>query len=302
MRLTIQLKIYDQIWKALSKVSYQLISRDLKKRVTSYPYLCSDTYLANSQYSILDEHDLNQFLKNYGQKIVYKSIYIVGEMVQKLLRAKSMMPKVRTLIIMESDTTQFESELASLYPFVEKIYSNNLIGSSSRCFPIPLGLERQAYRSAGRLNNFKHQRLNKREKRPIQFLIAWNDKTNPNRNLYRRQFEGDSRCLIVENRLHANTIHKLMKKSRFIPCPAGNGLDTHRVWEAIYLGAVPVLLESEFCGDATWPIILVKNWSELLEKSKKELDLLFTKNSFNQQQSIDFGVKILSNIFGNSNE
>jgi hypothetical protein len=108
--------------------------------------------------------------------------------------------------------------------------------------------------------------------------------------------------LIVENRLQANTIHKLMKKSRFIPCPAGNGLDTHRVWEAIYLGAVPVIIESEFCGDATWPVIVVKNWSELLEKSKEELDLLFTKHSLDQQQSIDFGVKILSNIFGRSNE
>jgi hypothetical protein len=93
-----------------------------------------------------------------------------------------------------------------------------------------------------------------------------------------------------------------MKKSRFIPCPAGNGLDTHRVWEAFYLGAVPVILESEFCGDTTWPVIVVKNWTELLEKSREELDLLFTKYSFNQQKSIDFGVKILSNIFGKSNE
>jgi len=296
------LQIYDLIWKVFSKLSFQLKPKDLKVRVSSYPYLCSDTYLAKSQYSILDEQALNYFLKSHNSKIEYKSLYIVGEMVQELLKAKSLMPKIKTLIIMESDTTQYESELASLYPYVEKIYSHNLIGSSSRCLPIPLGLERQAYRSAGRLNNFKHLNSIKREKRSIQFLIAWNDNTNPNREVYRRQFKGDSRSLIVENRLHANTIHKLMKKSRFIPCPAGNGLDTHRVWEAIYLGAVPVLLESEFCGDATWPVIVVKNWSELLEKSKEELDLLFTKHSLNQQKSIDFGVKILSNIFGKSNE
>jgi len=300
--LTIQLKIYDLFWKAFSRLSFQLKPKDLKERITSYPYLCSDTYLANSQFSILDEQALDHFLKSNNPKKEHKSLYIVGELVQELLKAKSMMPKVKTLIIMESDNTQYESELASLYPYVEKIYSNNLIGSSSRCLPIPLGLERQAYRSAGRLNNFKHQSLIKREKRSIQFLIAWNDKTNPNRNIYRRQFKGDSRCLIVENRLHANTIHKLMKKSRFIPCPAGNGLDTHRVWEAIYLGAVPVILESEFCGDATWPVIVVKNWSELLEKSREELDLIFTKHSLNQQQSIDFGVRVLSNVFGKSNE
>jgi hypothetical protein len=250
----------------------------------------------------LDKQALNQFLKLHNPTTECNSLYIVGELVQELIRAKSVIPKVKTLIIMESDTTQYESDLASLYPYVEKIYSNNLIGNTSRCFPIPLGLERQAYQSAGRLNNFKHQSLNKSEKRSIQFLIAWNDNTNPNRKIYRNQFKADSRCLIVENRLHANTIHKLMKKSKFIPCPAGNGLDTHRVWEAIYLGAVPVILESEFCGDATWPVIVIKNWSELLEKSNEELDLLFAKYSLTQQQSIDFGVKILTTIFGKSNE
>ncbi len=302
MSLTIQLRIYDLIWKAVSRLIFQLKGRDLSERITSYPYLCSDTYLAKSQYKVLDKQALNQFLKKHNPKIECKSLYIVGELVQELIMAKSVMPKVKTLIIMESDTTQYESDLANLYPYVEKIYSNNLIGNSSRCLPIPLGLERQAYQSAGRLNNFKHQSLIKREKRSIQFLIAWNDNTNPNRKIYRNQFKGDLRSLIVENRLHANTIHKLMKKSQFIPCPAGNGLDTHRVWEAIYLGAVPVILESEFCGDATWPVIVIKNWSELLEKSNEELDLLFAKYSLTQQQSIDFGAKVLKNVFGEVNE
>jgi hypothetical protein len=63
-----------------------------------------------------------------------------------------------------------------------------------------------------------------------------------------------------------------------------------------------VILESEFCGDVTWPVIVIKNWSELLEKSNEELNLLFNEYSLTQQQSIDFGVKILSNIFGKSNE
>lgn len=27
-------------------------------------------------------------------------------------------------------------------------------------------------------------------------------------------------------------------------CPRGNGWDTHRVWEALYLGVIPVLLHS----------------------------------------------------------
>ena len=81
MSLTIQLKIYDLFWKAFSRLSFQLKPKDLKERITSYPYLCSDTYLAKSQYSILGEKDLNQFLKSYDSKVEYESLYIVGEMV-----------------------------------------------------------------------------------------------------------------------------------------------------------------------------------------------------------------------------
>ena len=29
----------------------------------------------------------------------------------------------------------------------------------------------------------------------------------------------------------------------FIVCPEGNGIDTHRFWECLYLGLVPVILE-----------------------------------------------------------
>jgi hypothetical protein len=46
--------------------------------------------------------------------------------------------------------------------------------------------------------------------------------------------------------------------------PRGNGLDTHRTWEALYLGRVPVVKASEM--DAVFerlPVIALKNWDRL---------------------------------------
>lgn len=37
-----------------------------------------------------------------------------------------------------------------------------------------------------------------------------------------------------------------MASCQFVLCPAGNGVDCYRVWEALYLGCVPVLKESVF--------------------------------------------------------
>ena len=88
----------------------------------------------------------------------------------------------------------------------------------------------------------------------------------------------------------------------FVPCPAGGGLDTHRVWEAIYLGAVPVVLKSEFCGDSTWPVIVVEKWSDIIKKSEEDLANLYLQNKLKKQESINFGIGILQTIFGKIDE
>ena len=46
--------------------------------------------------------------------------------------------------------------------------------------------------------------------------------------------------------------------------PPGNGVDCHRTWEAIALGAVPVVLRSALAStlvDAA-PIVAVTSWEE----------------------------------------
>ena len=58
-----------------------------------------------------------------------------------------------------------------------------------------------------------------------------------------------------------------MAKYRYCICPEGNGLDTHRLWEAYYLHMVPILLRSTHteiiekqCG---LPMILLDEWGDL---------------------------------------
>jgi hypothetical protein len=232
-----------------------------------------------------------------------KSVYLLTELIdsfESVLKISKF--RIIKLIIGESDDHNYVSRLISLLTKVDEIYANHLIGFHPRIRALPVGIERQVYRSGGQINDFRKKLDNDPNKRNIQILVAWNNDTNVNRRKHLEKFESQKRVFIIRNRVHARTFHSLLRKTLFVPCPAGNGIDTHRVWEAIYLGAVPVILESEFCGDASWPVIVVKNWSELLEKSREELNLLFTKNSLNQQQSIDFGLRVLSNVFGEANE
>lgn len=300
MKIKRSLQLYDISCKAYSRISVRINEINLNNRISSYPYLCSDTYFFESQIKVLNLRDLSKLLLDNSGAEKYKSLYITGELVNFLLESKDSLPKIENLIIMESDTTQYVDKLSKLHPKVERIYSNNLVGKNDRCQPIPLGLERQAYRSSGRVTNFK--RNSDYSARKITFLIAWNDSTNLNRSNYRKQFLKCHNALVIKNRLHANTVHKLMKKSMFVPCPAGNGIDTHRVWEAVYLGAVPVVIKSEFCGDNTWPVIVVENWLDIINKSDEELGELYLENKLTKQESINFGISVLQTIFGKINE
>jgi len=300
MRLNPAIKAYDQLSKISSRLSFQVKPRDLQKRISSYPYLCPDTYLAKCERVVLTPSDLKKLIGENSNN--YKTVYLVGDLIDQFIEAREQIPNIQTLVIGESDTTQREQSLSKLYSKVGQIFSNNLIGKSERCSPVPLGIERQAYRSAGRVRNFQKKYQTKTSNRTIPFLIAWNDATNAKRPIYRAEFQNHFNSLVINQRVAASTIHKLMRKTMFVPSPAGNGIDCHRTWEALYLGAVPVVLRSEYFGESNWPVLVVDSWSELLEKKDNELKEIYTNNVLDQKQAIQFGINILDKIFGKSNE
>ncbi len=59
--------------------------------------------------------------------------------------------------------------------------------------------------------------------------------------------------------------------SKFVLAPRGVGLDTHRLWESLYLGAYPIVKTSPL--DPLYeglPVVVVKNWTEITEAFLKE--------------------------------
>jgi hypothetical protein len=71
-----------------------------------------------------------------------------------------------------------------------------------------------------------------------------------------------------------------MAKHQFCLCPRGNGMDTHRFWEAQYLNTIPVLLRSDWTpAYSNLPILLVDCWEDLahinLEKAYIQISSTF---------------------------
>lgn len=72
-----------------------------------------------------------------------------------------------------------------------------------------------------------------------------------------------------------------LAQHRYCICPEGNGVDTHRLWEALYLGCIPIVLETPFIRtlvhsmDNMLPIIVVKSWDHVCD-----LELLTEPNIY----------------------
>lgn len=66
-----------------------------------------------------------------------------------------------------------------------------------------------------------------------------------------------------------------VSRHRFVLCPAGNGLDCYRIWEALYLGCYPVLEDSPFARRLALlylPIVVVNQLSSLTPESLDKIE------------------------------
>lgn len=56
-----------------------------------------------------------------------------------------------------------------------------------------------------------------------------------------------------------------VRKHKFVFCPRGNGYDTIRMWETLYLGSIPIVRENPVVNEfAKWlPICVIKDWSHV---------------------------------------
>jgi hypothetical protein len=81
---------------------------------------------------------------------------------------------------------------------------------------------------------------------------------------------------------------RAIRRANFTPAPRGVGSDTHRLWETLYMGGIPVILPDPRIDPLVehLPVLVVESWSALRDRgflldswqriaeSEKQLDLL----------------------------
>lgn len=77
-------------------------------------------------------------------------------------------------------------------------------------------------------------------------------------------------------------------QSKFTICPPGNGIDTYRMWETLYLNSIPVVIKSPFTSHFTGklPILEIENYDILTEE--------FLHQQYSKIQSHQYNMNMLN--------
>ena len=87
--------------------------------------------------------------------------------------------------------------------------------------------------------------------------------THPDR-LKIKELKGDQ-IFVMNNLVSPLRFAWIMSRHQFVLAPRGNGVDTHRLWEALYRGCIPILKRdawSESIEALQLPVILINEWND----------------------------------------
>lgn len=73
-----------------------------------------------------------------------------------------------------------------------------------------------------------------------------------------------------------------IRNHSFVLCPRGNGVDTHRLWETLYMGSIPIVRRDIAHSDWTdLPILFVNSWNEVTEEFLRREEIRIRNTEWN---------------------
>lgn len=146
-------------------------------------------------------------------------------------------------------------------------YAQNVDIIHPRVKSIPLGIENTFWLKDKK--QMMKKKLCQHRNYKAMLYVNHNVKTNPDRQKPYDLFK-NNKWATINNGANGQGFDNYLDNiynHPFVVCPAGNGLDTHRTWECLYMGTIPIEkrnINNQFYTDL--PILFVDDWEEITEK------------------------------------
>lgn len=206
--------------------------------------------------------DLDKLTKPFDNKrIIFCYTHSLGhELITKLHYLKNDF----VLIFHNSDHSFKEEHLVLFCNLnLKHIYTQNCEVVHDKVTPLPIGIANTMW-DHGNLSIWEKVLLSLQPRKTRNIYFYFNTLTNSDKR---------ERCFRiikeqVEPAEYTSDYHEylsLLSTYKYAICPEGNGLDTHRFWECLYLGVIPICLKNkvtEYYAKKV-PMVLLNDWREL---------------------------------------
>lgn len=184
---------------------------------------------------------------------------------EDLLALCATFPKKKFIIFTAFEDTPLDDYIWEKIPEnVLAIYSANAVIFGGKVHPFPHGIERIMY------PGYNHHEL---------LLNAMEGHTEPHKALFvaHRTDTGNRASIgeLFKDKDWATVTHlpyeqylNEMKKHKFVLCPSGNGIESARNWETLYMRRVPVFKDHPYLREMfkDFPALFVNDWEEVTEE------------------------------------
>jgi hypothetical protein len=201
-------------------------------------------------------------------------VFVNGDYLMQFRKQCPLISGKRFYIIVHNTDRPFGSfELDMLLPLCLHVYAINTTIRHPKLTTIPLGF---VDRQLPFLQTFQRPQV----ERDIEIYANFTRTTNDaKRQECINAFANDPR-VTWRTGLSVPEYYADLSRSKFVLCPEGTGIDTHRVYEALLCGATPVVLRNSLSYMySRMQVCIIDAWTDRLVSASSR-DVVFTPNAF----------------------
>ena len=188
-------------------------------------------------------------------------------MVKNLLYQLAKFNNYRNLTLITSQTDNpVDSRIFSLKTNnISRWFSINIDYEHEILKPLPLGLSNEYSPKNPDANDFIKLNKNPEIEKTQKMYINFRENTNVGeRSNLLVQFQNEDWVTFDNPNLEIEAYLNNLKTNQFTLCPWGNGVDTHRLWETLYAGSVPITKYHHTYSTANrLPVLFVNHYEEI---------------------------------------
>lgn len=233
--------------------------------------------LPNMKTFIADSFELDS-----GQIIFSKIDHV--HILLNLLKNESDLTDIK-LITHEGDIG-VDKKLFDLKPnCISKWYAQNVEYDHPDLIPIPIGLANDYCPITLKIHDLT-ENVEKKQNKKLLYINHRSSTCYNSRQWIYEYFKTNDWCTVDHPNLTLKEYKSQLDSHHFIICPRGNGIDTHRLWESLYCGIIPIVekhIHYEGCL-SNLPVIIVDSFKDLTEEFLQQKLIEFEYKKFNLEK------------------